>query len=133
VYVNGELRGETPAVIRGLAFGEHTVAVIAPGRPRWEQRVTLTAERPSQSLGPDGTSSAATAEPRLGSLRVESRPAGAQVWVDGALIGTAPLVLSRLGTGAHAVRLELPGYRPWFTSVTINPGEQARVAASLEQ
>jgi hypothetical protein len=67
------------------------------------------------------------------SLQVESRPTGAQVWIDGRLVGTTPLQLSSVETGSHALRLELPGYRPWTTSVSVSRGARARVAASLEQ
>jgi hypothetical protein len=48
-------------------------------------------------------------------------------------VGTTPLQLSSVETGSHALRLELPGYRPWTTSVSVSRGERARVAASLEQ
>jgi hypothetical protein len=34
--------------------------------------------------------------------------------------------------GAHRVRIELPGHRPWATSVTVDAGAQARIGASLE-
>jgi hypothetical protein len=66
-------------------------------------------------------------------LEVDSRPAGAQVWVDGRLVGTTPLQVSGVGAGSHEVRLELRGYRPWRTSVSVGRGARARVAASLEQ
>jgi hypothetical protein len=68
-----------------------------------------------------------------GSLQVLSRPAGANVLVDGRLVGRTPLVLSGVSAGAHDVRLELDGFRRWSTSVEVRPGSRARVAASLEQ
>ena len=104
----------------------------------------LTADRPSQSFevslaGESGAPAAATAaaaavEPAApAALQVDSRPAGAQVWMDGTLVGTTPLLLSGVGTGPHAVRIELSGYRPWSTSIEVGRGERARVAASLER
>lgn len=66
-------------------------------------------------------------------MQVLSRPAGANVIVDGQLIGQTPLLLPGVTAGAHDVRLELEGFRPWATSVEIRPGVRARVAASLEQ
>jgi serine/threonine-protein kinase len=67
-----------------------------------------------------------------GALQVQSRPAGAQVFVDEALVGTTPLVLPRVTAGTHAIRLEMRGYQRWATSVHVAAGGRARVAASLE-
>ena len=66
-------------------------------------------------------------------MMVDSRPAGAQVFVDGRSVGYTPIVVSSLTQGTHSVRMEIPGYRPWVTAVTLGPGARQRVAASLEQ
>jgi len=66
-------------------------------------------------------------------MLVDSRPAGAQVFVDGRSVGYTPMVVSDLSPGTHSVRMQIPGYRPWVTAVTLNPGARERVAASLEQ
>ena len=71
--------------------------------------------------------------PRPASLRVESRPSGAAVLIDGRVVGTTPLQISDLEPGAHQVRLELPGHRPWATTATVVAGQSVRVAASLEE
>src|SRR5207244_7409381 len=68
-----------------------------------------------------------------GSLVVDSRPAGANVFVDGRLIGTTPLVMETMSVGDHAIRLDREGYQRWATSVRIVSGERSRVAASLER
>jgi serine/threonine protein kinase len=140
VLVDGAPRGETPVAVRGLELGPHTVVVTAPGYAEWEDRVTLTAERPSYSFeiplnphgsGPATGSNVVPAAPTV--LQVDSRPAGAQVWVDGSLVGVTPLLLQDVTVGAHSVRIQLPGYRPWTTSVAVGRGERGRVAASLER
>jgi len=64
---------------------------------------------------------------------VESRPAGAKVFIDGKLSGTTPLVLPQIGAGEHAVRLEHDGYQRWSSSVRVMSGERNRVTASLEK
>lgn len=69
----------------------------------------------------------------MGSLQVLSRPEGANVIVDGNVVGRTPLVLSEVRAGTHDVRIELEGFRPWATSVSVKAGARARVAASLEQ
>ena len=157
VLVDGTPRGETPLAVRDLEFGTHTIAVEAPGYPRWQQTVTLTPERPAQSFevaldNPGAASNGASpagagpvtapaappartppAGTAAAGLQIDSRPAGAQVWVDGAPAGVTPLLLPNVSVGTHSVRIELPGFRPWTTSVSVATGERARVAASLEQ
>ena len=64
---------------------------------------------------------------------VDSRPVGAQVFVDGRSVGYTPIVVSDLSPGTHSIRMQIPGYRPWVTAVTLGPGARQRVAASLEQ
>jgi serine/threonine-protein kinase len=66
------------------------------------------------------------------SVQVESRPAGASVYLDGRLVGRTPLVIGDVGNGVHAVSLELYGYRRWTSSVRVGAGGRQRVAASLE-
>jgi hypothetical protein len=134
VSVDGQPRGSTPLVIRGLELGAHTIAVAVDGKPLWERRVILTVDRPALSfdLGAPDLETASAVDAR-GALHVDSRPSGAEVWLNGAKVGITPLDLREIGPGNHALRLELPGYRPWVTSVAVGRGERARVAASLER
>jgi hypothetical protein len=113
------------------------VRVTRDGYVSQEQRVTVTAGRPVQSVAltlrpvpaaPAAPGPAAT----TASLVVESRPSGARVFVDGKLIGQTPMAIAEMPVGEHAVRLELEGYRGWVTPVRIVAGERTRVAASLE-
>ena len=67
-----------------------------------------------------------------GTLQIASRPSGAQVFVDEVRAGTTPMTMSNVKPGAHRVRIELPGHRPWATSVIVQAGAQTRVGASLE-
>jgi hypothetical protein len=68
-----------------------------------------------------------------GSLQVLSRPAGAQVILDGQVVGKTPLTIPNVSAGSHDVRIELPGFNRWATTVDVPAGMPARVAASLEQ
>lgn len=69
----------------------------------------------------------------IGRLQVLSRPAGAEVFLDGRSVGHTPLALDSVSPGDHRVRLHLPGYRPWVATTDVERGARARVAASLEQ
>lgn len=141
VTVDGVTRGVTPLAIRDLELGEHTLEVAAPGHDTRQQRVTLTAQRPSRSLdvtlrssAPARSAAAAPASSAVsGGLQIASRPTGGQVFLDDNLVGTAPLLLPDVSIGPHRVRIEMPGYQPWMTTVQIEPGARFRLSASLER
>ena len=104
---------------------------IEPERvPPAATRAGSTPARQTPPSDPDSVGAATSGPP---SLEVVSRPAGAQVFLDGRLVGRTPLVLSGVTPGDHAVRLTMPGHQRWVTSVTVAPGTRARVAASLER
>jgi hypothetical protein len=108
-----------------------------------QRRVTLSARQPSQTVdvtlkrtAPPATTSArssAPAERFVGTLVVESRPAGAKVFVDGKGMGVTPVTIPEVRVGSHVVRLEMVGHRRWSTSIRVVAGERERVAASLEE
>jgi hypothetical protein len=58
---------------------------------------------------------------------------GAQVFLDGAAVGRAPLSIADVSEGTHEVRVELDGFRPWAGSIHVKGGSRARVGASLER
>jgi hypothetical protein len=142
VLIDGTWRGRTPLTVRGLSIGTHAVRVAEDGYVAETRRVAVDArasgttvsfqlarvrepERPAPAAARPGATT--------GALRVESRPSGAAVFVDGIAVGTTPLLVSDLAPGPHQVRLELPGHRPWSTRTTILAGQSVRVAASLEE
>jgi hypothetical protein len=97
----------------------------ASARAEPRREATRPAERPAGEV--PRPAAAGTAD-----IEVLSRPSGAQVFIDGELVGMTPLERA-VTAGAHAIRLDLPGHRPWVTRVEARPGEPLRVAGSLER
>jgi PEGA domain-containing protein len=138
VLVNGTPRGKTPLTVRDLPFGSYTIRIAREGYAVEERKLQLTAERPAASmivtlLGEGGRQAASPGTTGLGGLTVQSRPAGARVFVNDRLIGSTPLAVPNLPARPTTVRIEMDGYRTWITTVRVNAGEQARVGASLEK
>ena len=111
------------------------VALAVPTAPATSSNDRITA--PAAPVAPRPTRQA-TAPPTLadanapGALFAISRPIGAQLFVDDVLVGTTPLLLPRLSAGSHRIRLELPGFQAWSSSVQIEPNQRFRLAAQLE-
>ncbi len=139
VVVDGRDRGISPAEVRGLTNGPHTVRVVREGFEAVERTIVITAADPAQNvtipMPPVSASRPGVAPAPAGAaeLRIESRPAGADVFIDGRLVGTTPMVVSGVAAGAHAVRMELDGYQPWTASTTVAVGGDNRVTGSLER
>jgi hypothetical protein len=94
---------------------------------------------PAASPAPPATSAVAPAAAAAvattsgpGAIDIDSRPRGAQVSIDGRLLGAAPLRAADLAAGEHLVTIELPGYATWTGRVMVVPGRPTPVHASLE-
>ncbi|MDW8016651.1 MAG: DUF4384 domain-containing protein, partial [Thermus sp.] len=68
--------------------------------------------------------------PATATLAVDSRPQGAEVYLDGRLQGRTPLTLS-VNPGRHEVEVRLSGYQPYRVAVNPAPGERVQVFAPL--
>jgi hypothetical protein len=100
--------------------------------------VTATSgEQPVESVGVSDSSRAAETPPASaatnyrGGLRIDSRPAGAAVFVNNQQVGHTPVVLSSLQVGSRAIRIQLTGYATWSRAVQVVANQQATVSAHL--
>jgi serine/threonine protein kinase len=104
VAVDGQPAAPAPLVVDGMALREpHVVVISAPDR----QPATI-------HLAPDLWRSSlrvhAVLKPAMGDLTLESEPPGAEVRLDGRLVGHTPLTVSGVSLSArHRVDLTLPG------------------------
>jgi hypothetical protein len=65
-------------------------------------------------------------------LSVVTRPEGADVFLDGARVGTTPLSLRALQPGTHSLRLAHPTCFPHAEEIALKAGEPLRVERALE-
>ncbi len=75
--------------------------------------------------------------PATGTLKIQSQPGGAQVYVNDELKGitnsAGDLRLSGLPRGSSLVRVSLEGYRVWENSVAVTAGETVTAFVTLEK
>jgi hypothetical protein len=68
----------------------------------------------------------------LGGLAISTDPVGASITIDGqATSHIAPFTFNALKEGTHEVYLELPGYLPWSSEVSVSKGETSRLSIAL--
>ena len=132
--VDGRVRGRTPLVLREMPLRVVRVTIEREGFKPDERRVALSAAQPTVTVDARLAASAPPPpESTTGVLVIESRPAGATVFVDGRRIGTTPMSLPDSSPGTHRIRLEMAGFNPWVTTADVQAGTRTRVAASLER
>ena len=68
----------------------------------------------------------------VGSLMVDSKPSGADVWINGVPHGRTPLRVSALPVGSSVIRLELPGYERWSWAVNIAANKRTPLRVKLQ-
>jgi hypothetical protein len=69
----------------------------------------------------------------VGTLLIESDPAGAAAFVNQESVGNTPVLLKDLRAGSYVVRLEYKGYQRWSSAATVSAVRQERVKAKLER
>ena len=125
-----------------LAPGSHQVRVTAPNRPEFSTTVTVVAGQrtlvtygvqaagagpaPTRSrpTGEAGAESPAAAQVSILQLRINP---WANVTINGASKGARPLLVDTLIPGTHLLHFEREGYVTQDTTITLRPGETARL------
>jgi len=94
---------------------------------------TSVAKEPAETqTGEEKPPASPTQETATGTVNVTSNPDGADVYADGQFVGNCPAVL-KLKPGKHTVSVKLSGYRDWSREISVEPGSEVRLAATLEQ
>lgn len=129
VYLDGQRKDATPALLSGIPEGPHELSV-KKGELSWKQIVTVVGDQQLKvqaQLQPAG--------PPAGTLRVVSSVPGAEVYIDGEMKGTVNSTIANIPVGQHVVEVRSPGYAPQTLEVKIVAGEQqvARVDMSSAQ
>jgi hypothetical protein len=66
-----------------------------------------------------------------GALSLSSSPEGAQVVLNGKVVGKTPVVLNDLPVGSRAIIVRRDGYSSWSASVRVVAGQRTNVRATL--
>lgn len=66
-----------------------------------------------------------------GSLNIKIDPRGSEIFLDGELMGSAPLLLNQVPAGSHVIRIENKGFHPEERTVTVTDGTAADVILTM--
>lgn len=122
ITVDGDFRGGSPATVEVSPDRAHRVVLSRAGYESQERTVTL-GRGAEQSID-------IRLKPRLGTIRVLSRPAGAEVAVDGLRAGRTPLDL-QLPSTEHTLDFSLEGYVAQSREIVPQPAYPQEVEVIL--
>lgn len=125
VYLDGRHQGTTPLRVESQP-GRRTIRIERSDYRTFETTVQLS---PGESRRIDASLERVR---RTGTLRFESSPSGADVYVNGEFHGTTPVSSATFDAGTHRVRYERSGHRSETFDVTVRQGSEQTVRRSLQ-
>jgi TolB-like protein len=123
VLLMGSFSGDAERINVTLRAVDVTSGAVIEGRSVSASLATILDEAGKAALA----MASAIAGGKSGRLTVTSSPEGAEVLIDGIVIGTTPVVEYRLSAGSHSVFVRKPGYESAERNATIRPGETERL------
>ncbi|MBK7863884.1 MAG: PEGA domain-containing protein [Archangiaceae bacterium] len=115
--------GLLPQPMQSLTAGEHTLTVRRLGYALFSKKVVVAANKTSEV--------AVSLEAVSAVLTVSSDVAGAQVFVNGRLAGTAPLIELEVPPGSLEVAVKKDGYHDGSQVLTARPGKDYPIEVKL--
>jgi hypothetical protein len=135
IYLDGEFRGKSPVTVSDLRVGTHIAVGKLPGYRPAEQVVEISADRIQtvklalQRVAP--TMAAPASQPGYGTVEVKGTE-GAQVRIDGSIVGVIPLEKADVTAGKHVVQVEMSGRAPWSSPITVGAGQRVTLHVLLQ-
>jgi hypothetical protein len=123
VYLNGTLIGSTPIQNYKITPGKYKLEIT---KENYESNIIEVIVNPGESKNVSVTLS-----PIKGILEIVSDPLGAEVYINGTLIGTTPIKEYQVVPGVYEVKVVKEGYLEYGTTITIKPGETKSIVVAL--
>lgn len=141
VYLNGEPRGHTPLLLPELEPGEYRLRIVLKEHEQYEEVFTLIPGEmrevsvpltPLPLPGAPGAPPPGEAAPRTGLVTLNIEPYGADVRIDGKVVGKSPLESLDIEAGDHELRILYPGYQEFTTRIRVEADKHMFLKGSLK-
>ena len=124
VSINGDYQGQTPLTLRLRPGQDHTVSISKAGYESQSRTLSVVAD--------SGRSLMVELAGVFGEVDIQTAPAGAQVRVNGEVVGTAPTRLELLAV-EQRIEIDAEGYAGAEQLITPRPGYPQSLNFTLEQ
>jgi formylglycine-generating enzyme required for sulfatase activity len=119
VFIDDAPAGELPFLDAEVEHGARRFRIEAPRFLPAEAALEVEGAQVAQTLSVDLV-------PNWAPVTVTSRPAGAQISIDGEEVARTPATVE-LEAGERRIELSLPGYTAWSDAIQVRPGEPAEL------
>ena len=123
IYVDEVIKGKTPLHLE-LPVGEYALRMTLSGHQEWKDRIRIEEAR-EYPVEVD-----LKKEANLAWLKIDSKPVGAEVYVNDQLQGKSPLK-SGLPLGGYTIRVKMPGYREFERVVQLDEPREVHLILDL--
>jgi hypothetical protein len=132
VFLDGAYQGLTPPAehveLTGIGPGRHTLSIQLVNYQDYQDTVLVNA---GQITSISAVLTPAKNPSSVGNLHITSQPGAAEILIDNEYRGKTPLTLSSLPAGNHNLLIRLNGYQDYQQLLTVVPGQDLLVSASL--
>lgn len=126
LYVNGNSLGNGTMRVRMFTLTDYEVEVKKEGYSTYTSNFKFNPED-------DGKVIDVTMEPITGTLKVNSQPEGAKVYLSGSLVGTTPFTRDNLPYGVTLLDVRKKGYKPYNSMVRVSDKTTYTVDVTLDE
>jgi diacylglycerol kinase family enzyme len=124
IFLDGEEAGTTPDTLSPITIGAHAVEIRMDGYEVWSDIANVEPEKES--------SLKALLQIKNGSIRVESTPPNANIYLDGEKAGTTPDTLLSIVPGQHEVEVKMDDYEAWSENVVVETDKETLLTVALK-
>jgi hypothetical protein len=128
VFIDGEMKGTVNSTIPNVPVGQHVVEVRSSGYAPQTLDVSIAAGEQRVARADMATQ---PRKPLTAHLRVVTPVPDAEVFLDGASAGPAPIDRDDLPPGKHFVIVRAKGYAEWKREVDLDPAKPTVLTAEL--
>jgi hypothetical protein len=127
VYLDGVRKDVAPAILTGVAAGDHVIEVRKEGIPPWRQTVAVVAGQQVKVTATFGAAASGN-----GSLRIIANEPDVEIYVDGEDKGKAPVTMNDIRPGEHIVGARKKGFKQQEQTQRVASNENAIVSFRME-
>lgn len=126
IWIDGVERGSLNTQISEIPAGEHQLQIVSERYKPFATTINITGLDRHQTLNVE-------LEPAWADVSFATTPAGAELVVDGQVVGETPLTAEILA-GERSVSLQLSGHKTWQDVLEVDAGEKIEMpAVALEE
>ena len=125
VLIEGNEVGTTPVTLAELMPGTFNVEVMMEGYESWKESVNIISDKK--------ISLTVALQMKPGSVSIESEPVEAMVIINDQEVGTTPITIADLKTGAYNLEVVMDGYEKWIEKIEIKSNEENSITATLRK